>query len=225
MQAYNQMIPGFSQTAMGYMQNPFSNPFFQTQQQLGTRQAQQLGGTQMSSLLHNMLAGGMAGGASSPAGLEMLQNQARANTGLQANLGFLSPVQNALQQQQYYSGLASGFRPLQTGQTQTEKTGGLGSWLPQVAGMALGAAGGLFGGGAGGGGGTPGAASYNMSDPSFYAGAFNSPTSFMPTGAGSASGGFWGGVPGNFGAPSMGGGMGGYMLPGQGFSAPPAPQG
>ncbi len=57
----------------GYMKNPFGNPFFQTQQQMGTRQAQGLGGSQMSNLLRNITTSGMEGGASSPAGLEMQQ--------------------------------------------------------------------------------------------------------------------------------------------------------
>lgn len=151
MAAYNQLIPGFASTAQGYMQNPFSNPFFQTQQQLGTRQAQNLGGTNISNLLRNFQTGGTGGGTGTlaPFQQEMLQNQSRANTGLQAQLGFLNPVMNALGQQNFYSQLASQFRPLQTGGKSTESTGGLGTWLPQVAGMALGAATGGLGGGLG----------------------------------------------------------------------------
>jgi hypothetical protein len=113
---------------------------------LGTSQAHNMGQTAMSGLQQNQNASGMGGGATNPAALEMQQNQARANTGLQAGLGFLAPVQNAQQMQQYAGGLASQYRPLQTGQNQTQSTGGLGTWLPQVAGMALG---GLTGGGLG----------------------------------------------------------------------------
>lgn len=152
MNAYNQLQPGMANTLSGYISNPFSNPFFQTQQQLGTQQAQNLGGTQMSNITNNLTASGFGGSQSSPMALEMMQNQGRANTGLQAQMGFLSPVQNALQLQQNALGTAAGYRPLQTGQTQ--QVSGLGSWLPQVISGALGAlnpASGLFGGGGGGG--------------------------------------------------------------------------
>jgi len=147
---YQGLQGGLGQLLQGYMNNPFGNPFFQTQQQLGTRQAQNLSGTSTSNLLRNMTASNMFGGASSPAGTEMLQNQGRANTGLQANLGFLNPVQNALGLQTWAGGLANQYRPLQTGQQTTQSTGGLGTWLPQVIGAGLGAATGgmssLFGG-------------------------------------------------------------------------------
>jgi hypothetical protein len=219
MKQYQGLTSAFGNTAQGYMQSPFSNPFFQTQQQMGTRQAQNLGGTQMSDLLRNMTSSGMAGGASSPAGLEMQQNQSRANTGLQAQLGFLNPVQNALQQQNFYSQLASQFRPLQTGGKSTETTSGTGTWLPQLAGAALGGLTGMgglgslmgmFKGGGGGGGGD------------FFSGAQSGPTSFSPQGPGSAfpsdpfvgmpGGGQFGGMPQ----------MGGYGGPGM---APPPPGG
>jgi hypothetical protein len=140
---YQGLQGGLGSMLNSYMNNPFGNPFFQTQQQLGTSQAHNMGQTAMSGLQQNQNASGMGGGATNPAALEMQQNQARANTGLQAGLGFLAPVQNAQQMQQYAGGLASQYRPLQTGQNQTQSTGGLGTWLPQVAGMALG---GLTGG-------------------------------------------------------------------------------
>ena len=182
LQAYQGMQGPLAEMLQGYMQNPFGNPFFQTQQQMGTRQAQNLGGTATSNLLRNMQSSGMFGGASSPAGLEMLQNQNRANTGLQANLGFLNPVQNALGMQQFAGGVASQYRPLQTGSNQTQSTSGLGTWLPQVlgagmgiAGMAMGMPG--LGGSKGGGGGSmwgpgssagwSGAGSPQMGNPPF----------------------------------------------------------
>src|SRR6266404_6380977 len=66
-----QQAGGLGNVTANYINNPFSNPFFSTQQQLGTSQAGQLGGMQMSNLLRNQTASGMAGGASSPAALEM----------------------------------------------------------------------------------------------------------------------------------------------------------
>ena len=147
MGTFQGMQGGLGNAVNSYMSNPFGNPFMQTQQQMGTRQAQNLGGTQMSNISRNITGSGMGGGNMSPAALEMMQNQGRANTGLQSQLGFLQPMQNALGMQQNAMGIAANYRPLQTGGTQTQSTGGLGTWLPQVAGMALGGlTGGLMGG-------------------------------------------------------------------------------
>src|SRR6266446_10833824 len=137
MSAYNQMTPAFSQMAMGYMNNPFQNPFFQQQQQMGNQQANLMGGSAMSNIARNWTASGM-GQSNNPAMLEMMQNQSRANSGMRANLGFLNPMQNAFTAQQNAMGLASQYRPLQTGGTQTQTQSGLGSWLPQLAGAAIG---------------------------------------------------------------------------------------
>lgn len=151
MQAYQGLQGPLAQMLQGYMQNPFGNPFFQTQQQMGTRQAQNLGQTQMNNITGNLTASGLGGsGSTSPFAMEMLQNQGRANSGLQAQLGFQNPVQNALGMQQFAGGLANSYRPLQTGQNTTQSTGGLGTWLPQVAGMGLSALMGIPGLGGGG---------------------------------------------------------------------------
>lgn len=222
MQQFQGMQPGIADTLKGYMQNPFGNPFFQTQQQMGTRQAQNLGQTSMSNILRNLQASGFGGGASSPFAMEMMQNQGRANSGLQAQLGFLNPVQNALGMQQWATGAAENYRPLQTGQNTTEKTGGLGTWLPQVLGgaAAIGLApftggaslAGLGGamGGRGGGGGMP---TYGSSGMPFGSGSID-----MGGGGGMAGtnmGNNWFGSTGGGGAPSLfgGGGGGGGFAP------------
>lgn len=142
MNAFTSMTGGMNTAVNGYMNNPFSNPFFQTQQQMGTTQANQIGGTQMSNLVRNMTSSGM-GGSNNPAMLEMMQNQGRANSNMTANLGFINPMQNAFTAQQSAIQTAANYRPLQTGGTQTQTQSGLGTWLPQVAGAAIG---GLTGG-------------------------------------------------------------------------------
>lgn len=212
MGVFKGLQPGLQSTLQGYMTNPFGNPFFQTQQQMGTRQAQNLGQTGMSNITRNLTASGFGGGSSSPFAMEMMQNQARANSGLQAQLGFLSPVQNALGMQQFATGLASQYRPLQTGQQTTEKTSGLGTWLPQVAGLGMSfLPGGQFGGMFGGGGGA-------------FSGAGAHP--FMPSGGG--LGGWAGSGPGlaDLGGYSTGGGMfggQGYGFGGAGLGNMPPP--
>jgi hypothetical protein len=145
MGTFNSLMSGLGQVLPGFMNNPFGTQQFKMGQQLGTSQANNLNQTGMSGLLQNMTGSGMAGGASNPAATEMIQNQARAGTANTANLGFIQPTQNALQMQQNALGTAAGFKPLQTGGTNTQSTGGLGTWLPQLASGLLGAAGGAAG--------------------------------------------------------------------------------
>lgn len=153
MNTYQGMQGGLGNTINSYMNSPFSNPFFQTQQQMGTQQANMAGQSNMSNITNNLTASGI--NQNSPAALEMMNNQMRQNSSMRANLGFLSPMQSAQGMQQNAMGLASSYRPLQTGQTQTQSQTGLGSWLPQVVGAGLSlATGGMSGGlkGLGGGG-------------------------------------------------------------------------
>lgn len=145
MQLFQGLTGSLGPLMQGFMNNPYGNQQFQLEQQLGNTQARNMGQTATSGLLNNAIGSGMAGGASNPAMTEMLQNQARANTGLQANLGFLAPTQAAQQRQFGTMGLAAGYRPLQTGQQDVQSTQGLGTWLPQllnagmgIAGMAMG---------------------------------------------------------------------------------------
>jgi len=150
MNTYQGLQGGLGSSISGYMNNPFSNPFFQTQQQMGNNQANLYGGTAMYNITRNMNLMGMGGG-NNAAAMEMMNNQQRGNTNMRANLGFLNPVQNAFTAQQNAMGLASQYRPLQTGGTQTQTKSGLGTWLPQLAGGALSlATGGMFKGGGGG---------------------------------------------------------------------------
>jgi hypothetical protein len=136
--AYNQMMPQMSSALGGYMQNPLQSSFFQQMLGMSNASSGQQGQTQMSNLLRN--SQGMGGGANPY--LQSLQaQQGRATSGQMAgNFGGL--LQNAVGNQLQATNIAHNFSPLQTGQTQT--TGGVGSWLPQLLGGALGfATGGL----------------------------------------------------------------------------------
>jgi hypothetical protein len=204
------------------MTDPFNqqggNPFFQTQQQLGTRQAQNLNQTNMSNITRNIGASGFGGGITSPFAQEMMANQMRAGSGMTANLGFLNPVQNALQQQNMFSNIAANFRPLQTGGKQVDTVGGLGTMMPLLSaglslatapmtggGSLLGSLGNLFSGfGAGQG----------MTAPQspYFAG--------MDYGNPFAGESFGGGA-GPMGGSGMAGvGLGGYSFPGLGTGSP-----
>jgi len=95
-------------------------------------------------------------------------------------------LMQAGQMRQSAIGMAGQYRPLQTGQTQTQQVSGLGSWLPQVVGAGLGAAGAFFGGGMGGSGG--GSSPFSQM-PGDYA---NQPTGNLPTGGMNMNSPFWG---------------------------------
>lgn len=158
MSAYNSMQPGLASSVNSYMNNPFSNPFFSMQQQMGTNQANMQGQTGMSTLLGNMRTQGLQ--QNSPAALQMIQQQGMQNSANRSNLGFLAPMQNALGMQQGAMSLAAQYKPLQTGQTQTQS--GVGSWLPQILGGGLSLLTGGLLGGKGGGGAASGAMSGTM---------------------------------------------------------------
>lgn len=193
MNAYNSTQPGFASNVNSYMNSPFSNPFFQQQQQMGTNQANMMGQSSMSSLMGNMRTQGMQ--QNSPAALQMIQQQGMQNSANRANLGFQNPMQNAFTAQQNAMGMAGQYKPLQTGQTQSQ--GGLGSWLPQLLGGGLSMlTGGLLGGG---GGGAAGAMSGTMSAMN----AAMSPMQSPSMGAGYGS--YGGGTSMGQNAPSVGG--------------------
>lgn len=205
MSTYQGMQGGLGSAIGGYMNNPFSNPFMQTQMQMGTNQANQLGGSAMSNISRNMTASGMSG-SNNPAALEMMQNQSRANSGMRANLGFLAPMQNAFTAQQNAMGLASQYRPLQTGGTQTQTKSGLGTWLPQLIGGGISAlTGGLMGGMAGSGG-------QQQSDAQMSNVWNSGAMTNMPTGGGAYNSPFTSQMPGF--------GMSGGSIPGGGYNMP-----
>ena len=193
MGVFQGMQGGLGSAISGYMNNPFSNPFFQQQQQMGNQQANLQGQTGMSNIVRSMGMSGM-GGSNNPAAMEMMQNQARANSGMRAQLGFQNPMQNAFTAQQGAMGMAGQYRPLQTGGTQTQTQSGLGTWLPQLLGAGLGmATGGLskmFGAGASAAGGamsgTMGAMNAAMSP---MQGGIGGPMPFGPMGQGAPNAG------------------------------------
>lgn len=133
----------------GFAGNPLSSPWFANQMGMMSRQANQLGQTGMQNFLMNqnqLLSKGTNTGAlyASEAA-----RQGRATGGLQAQ-GTSNLLQNALGVQQNALAHLGGFAPLQTGGTSvgqtTNTTSGLGTWLPQLAGSALGMAGAAMGG-------------------------------------------------------------------------------
>lgn len=130
--------PMIGSTMAGYVNNPYSNAGFN--QQLARNQ-QQLGYSQQAQQQAMMQrAQAMGINPSSPLYFQQLNQMQRGFQGQSADA-----INNLILQanQLRYGATQSmmGYRPLQTGQTQTKTQSGLGSWLPQLAGTALGTVG------------------------------------------------------------------------------------
>lgn len=136
-----------------YLNGPLQGtPGYQEGLRAASEAAGQLGARGVSNVSQNLLASGY-GGRIAPAFQQELLQRAGYNTSALQSSAFLQNYLNQLGIRNQIAGLASGYRPLQTGGTQTgqlhsvEKTGGLGTFLPQIAGAAIGGLAGGFGGG------------------------------------------------------------------------------
>jgi len=172
---YDTLQPQIQNLLLQQMQDPYSflRPQYDLALQMSLGQASRLGQRGMQNLLLNRPQ--MGAMSLQPYMASQIGRQSRATSGLQAN----AMLQNRLQMLQQGEGLRSqalgqsqGYNPLVTGQTATEKTSGLGTWLPQVIGAGLGFAGGFMPGredgggqapGGGGGGGNPFANAFTRS--------------------------------------------------------------
>lgn len=153
---YNKLQNQYGGLLSQYMNNPMGavSGIYDQSGQMAQQNAAQLGQSGMSNLANNQAASGF-GGTNMPAYMQsQIAAQGRATSGMQSNAFLqnnLAKNQAALGVQQFGASQAGMYRPLQTGGTQTKQTGGLGSWLPQVAGGALGMAmAGMTGGASGG---------------------------------------------------------------------------
>lgn len=151
MNTFNAFQQPYGQTINQMMSNPlgFVSPIYNLSGQMAQANAAQQGARGMGNLTNNLAASGFSG-VNLPAYMQSQINaQGRATSGMQANAFLqnqLAKNQAALGVQQFGASQAGGYRPLQTGNTQTQMQSGLGTWLPQVAGMGLSAAMGGFGG-------------------------------------------------------------------------------
>ncbi len=184
-----------------FMNDPYKNAYFLQQLGLINKQALGLGQRGVSNLWQNATAGGMSGNNLSSFMAANLARQGRATSGLQAG-GLNALLPQFAQMRMGAAQTAMGFTPLQTGgtmnSTQTQKTSGLGTWLPQVIGAGLAIAGAPFTGGAS----LMGLASGNMF-PTSGGGAAQfplfgptQPNFGMLTGSGGGGGGSYNSIPG-----------------------------
>lgn len=135
MSAYNAFQPAIMNALLPYLTgNPLQSPFFQLMHGAGQKQANQLAQRGRG----NIFANAAQGGLTQPGLQSLLAKQGRFGSSLNAN-AFQNAAQQAFAMQQWATQLAQGYQPLQTGQnqTQTQKTSGLGTWLPQAIGMGL----------------------------------------------------------------------------------------
>lgn len=118
---------------------------FTNQLGMAQRSASQIGQRNMSNIqANNRAGGGLLSGASGF--LSNQQNNAMLSNSANQSGAFNSSLTSALSNRNFALQGMEGFNPLQTGSQTSQSKSGLGTWLPQVAGAALGAAtGGLSG--------------------------------------------------------------------------------
>lgn len=130
--------PAYRQNMMDFMNNPMQSMFFNTQMQMQNAQNRAYFGNSQNMLNQNAAAGGFYGNASAFQQMNNLNNS-RALSAANANT-FNNLLLGANQLRFGATQGAGSFRPMQTGSTNTKTQSGLGTWLPQLAGMAMGAA-------------------------------------------------------------------------------------
>lgn len=149
MDAYHKNISQWLPTAQSWFNNPYGNQMFQQESGIGMSNAAQIGQRGMDNVLSNANALGYGNNGAMTAGL--LQRGTNATNRLQGQ-AFQSSIMNANSRASQGLQAASSFQPLMTGSnstgSQTSTQSGLGTWLPQVAGMAIGAGMGAMTGGA-----------------------------------------------------------------------------
>lgn len=140
MAAYNSLIPSFASTTNALMNSPLNNSFFQNQLAQSQSSASQVNQRNIANTGSNLRAsGGLLGGGAGGFQTASLNNAMLSNSTNSSN-AFNSSLNGALQNRNFALQSAEGFNPLQTGANTTQSKSGLGTWLPQVAGAALGAA-------------------------------------------------------------------------------------
>lgn len=144
MNSFQNLNSAGSTGILGNINDPYSNSAFNTQNQMMRQNNAQMQSSAMQALMQRSQALGQ--GNNSPLLLSQIGQQQRQGMAQNAQ-GYNSLLLNAAQLRQQSLGAAMNYKPLQTGGTQTQTMGGLGTWLPQLAGAALGAAGGAMTGG------------------------------------------------------------------------------
>ena len=144
MQTYNALQGPATNVMSGNISDPYGNTFFQGQQYAGGQANRGFGSSAAGANRQATSALGTPRGSGWDSASSAWQRQSNLTSDARMNNALLL---GAAQNRQTSLGNAMSYRPLQTGGKQVQSTSGLGTWLPQVAGMALAAAtGGMSGG-------------------------------------------------------------------------------
>jgi hypothetical protein len=146
MNAFNSLQPGIQAGLQEFSGDPLQQKGFNLQLQQGQNLINAVGLRNKSQLMSNMTAGGFTGGT--PGFLQSSLGRVARSQSNQSGVNFINTYLGARQQQLQSIGMSMGYKPLQTGQSTTETTSGLGTWLPQVIGAGVSAAGAFATGGA-----------------------------------------------------------------------------
>jgi hypothetical protein len=142
--AYDAQVAAGSNALLGEINNPTGNMFFQQQQQMQNLNNANMFGSAQQALNQRLQQQGIS--PNSPLYQQQLGQLQRQQMAAQSQ-GYNQLLLNAGNLRQSAISSAMSFNPLQTGSTQVQKTGGVGSWLPQIAGAAVGGVMGLATGG------------------------------------------------------------------------------
>ena len=133
---YNAFQPQIMSQLMQMAQNPLGNSYFQHQLAQQQAAAQQINQRSQSNSLQNLRTGGGVLSNSGGVVASLINRNQMQGSALQSN-AFNSAMNSALQNRNMALMSMQSYQPLQTGSTTTQSTSGLGTWLPQVAGMAM----------------------------------------------------------------------------------------
>src|SRR5271157_28019 len=145
---YSGLQSSIGSTLSDFMTNPLQASYFNQAVGMGQKQISQQQSSLMGNVLNNFRTQGYTGAAPTAFAQSQMANIGRQTSGLQAN-NFLQNLMQARGMQLQATGMAQSYQPLLTGTSgqSTQTTGGLGTWLPQLAGAAIGGlTGGLTGG-------------------------------------------------------------------------------
>lgn len=142
--AYTNLIGQGATALTDFIQNPLQSTFFNNMLGTAYKAAGQQGTARNSNIFGNLAASGMSGKALPGFTSSLLAAGSRA-TSANKSASLNSLLNTAYQARLGATGQAMSFQPLMTGSqgTSTTTTGGLGSWLPQLAGAAIGGVTGL----------------------------------------------------------------------------------
>lgn len=133
---YNTFQGNIGSQLMQMAQNPLGNSYFQHQLAQQQAAAQQINQRSQSNSLQNLRTGGGVLSNSGGVVASLINRNQMQGSALQSN-AFNTAMNSALQNRNMALMSMESYQPLQTGNTTTQSQSGLGTWLPQVAGIAM----------------------------------------------------------------------------------------